>query len=199
MGDFSTVALIVLGLVAFNNYRNGTLGTWLKAKFFNAAAPPKSAKPTPLATGAAIRTPANPTGLGAGLGTLLMPVPGGVITGRVGDPRPGGRSHAGVDWAAPTGSPVYAARAGRVSYAGSAAGYGLLVKIDHGGGIETRYAHLSHIAVRLGQQVAAGERVGSVGSTGESTGPHLHFELRQGGRPLNPLDHLGFAGSAVTA
>jgi murein DD-endopeptidase MepM/ murein hydrolase activator NlpD len=99
----------------------------------------------------------------------------------------GSRAHAGVDLAAPLGSPVTAALPGRVSMAGWAGGYGNLVVVEHGNGLETRYAHLSSIRVVPGQQIRQGELVGLVGSTGHSTGPHLHYEIRQNGRPLNPL------------
>ncbi len=99
--------------------------------------------------------------------------------------------HTGIDLAAPYGTPVYAARGGQVEVAGwSGLGYGLHVILDHGGGVETLYAHLSRIAVRPGAWVEAGEVIGYVGSTGWSTGPHLHFEVRVGGGPRNPLAYL---------
>ena len=95
--------------------------------------------------------------------------------------------HSGVDIAMATGTPVGATSAGRVARAGWAGGYGLLVVIDHGGGIETYYAHLSSLSVRAGDTVQAGQTLGGAGSTGRSTGPHLHYELRVGGRPVDPL------------
>lgn len=97
------------------------------------------------------------------------------------------RWHNGVDLAAPLGTPVAAARAGNVSYAGLRGGYGLLVTLAHGGGLETRYAHLSRISVSPGQTIRAGEILGFVGSTGNSTGPHLHFETRLNGRASDPV------------
>ncbi|WP_027883609.1 peptidoglycan DD-metalloendopeptidase family protein [Meiothermus rufus] len=101
------------------------------------------------------------------------------------------RFHTGIDLAAPTGTPIYAARAGQVSVAGwSRFGYGLHVIIDHGEGHETLYGHMSRIAVRPGQWVARGELIGYVGSTGWSTGPHLHFEVRVGGVTRNPMAYL---------
>lgn len=101
------------------------------------------------------------------------------------------RFHTGIDLAAPVGTPIYAARAGQVSTAGwSRFGYGLHVIIDHGGAQETLYAHMSRIAVRPGQWVDRGEVIGYVGSTGWSTGPHLHFEVRVGGAVRNPLAYL---------
>jgi murein DD-endopeptidase MepM/ murein hydrolase activator NlpD len=100
----------------------------------------------------------------------------------------GNRFHAGADFPAPAGTPVYAARSGRVTWAGwRDGGYGSLVSIAHGGGVRTMYAHLSSIAVRRGQRVATGTLVGRVGSTGLSTGPHLHFEVRLRGASIDPL------------
>ncbi|GIW24277.1 peptidoglycan DD-metalloendopeptidase family protein [Meiothermus sp.] len=101
------------------------------------------------------------------------------------------RFHTGIDLAAPTGTPIYAARAGQVDTAGwSRFGYGLHVILDHGGAQETLYGHMSRIAVRPGQWVARGELIGYVGSTGWSTGPHLHFEVRVGGAARNPMAYL---------
>ncbi|HZW27737.1 MAG TPA: M23 family metallopeptidase [Trueperaceae bacterium] len=102
----------------------------------------------------------------------------------------GNRYHAGVDWAAPTGTPVRAARDGVVVRAGWWSTYGNAVAIDHGDGSETRYAHLSAVHVRAGDVVRQGDVVGLVGSTGASTGPHLHFELRFGAQAVDPLGYL---------
>lgn len=99
----------------------------------------------------------------------------------------GRRFHAGVDLAAPNGTPVYAAAAGQVAVAGHAGGYGLLVELEHGSGLETRYGHLSRLNVVPGQTVQTGELIGFVGSTGNSTGPHLHYEKRINGVPVDPL------------
>lgn len=101
-----------------------------------------------------------------------------------------GRLHAGIDIAAPTGTPIRAARAGTVTHAGAMGGYGNTVDIDHGGGVTTRYAHASRVTTRRGQRVAQGEQVALVGSTGNSTGPHLHWEVRVGGVPKNPRNYL---------
>jgi len=98
------------------------------------------------------------------------------------------RFHSGVDIGAPAGTPVVAALDGEVGYAGWNGGYGNVIYIIHNGGYETRYAHLSSIAVKQRQIVKAGDVIGYVGSTGKSTGPHLHFEVRVGGRAVNPLD-----------
>jgi hypothetical protein len=99
------------------------------------------------------------------------------------------RVHTGVDWAAPTGTPIYAAYAGTVASAGVAGGYGNLVALSHPGGKQTRYAHMSRFAdgLAVGKPVAAGELIGYVGTTGNSTGPHLHFEVRIGDAPVDPL------------
>lgn len=96
------------------------------------------------------------------------------------------RFHAGVDLAAPAGSPIRAASGGVITNAGWQGGYGLLVSIGHGGGEETRYGHLSRIAVAPGQTVRQGDLIGFVGTTGLSTGPHLHYELRVDGRAVRP-------------
>lgn len=98
------------------------------------------------------------------------------------------KMHAGLDFTAPTGTPVYATADGTVSEASSTTGgYGNLVKVDHGFGYETYYAHLVRIKARAGQKVKRGEIVGWVGSTGKSTGPHLHYEVRKNGSPLDPI------------
>lgn len=102
----------------------------------------------------------------------------------------GNRFHGGVDFAAPTGTPVVAARSGRVSRAGWWGTYGYVVVLDHGDGSETRYAHLSSYYVTAGEAVRQGDRVGAVGSTGASTGPHLHFEIRLGGSAVDPMPYL---------
>jgi murein DD-endopeptidase MepM/ murein hydrolase activator NlpD len=95
--------------------------------------------------------------------------------------------HSGIDFRGATGEPVFAAASGRVSHAGSLGGYGLLVEIDHGNGIATRYAHLSRIEVKEGDMVGVGQRVGRIGSTGRSTGPHLHYETRINGEAVDPM------------
>ena len=96
--------------------------------------------------------------------------------------------HSGIDYPSPRGTPVTSVGSGVVLFAGTRGGYGKFVEIDHGGGIITRYAHMSKILVQTGQQVKAGDNVGEVGSTGRSTGPHLHVEVRRDNVPINPLD-----------
>jgi murein DD-endopeptidase MepM/ murein hydrolase activator NlpD len=98
--------------------------------------------------------------------------------------------HTGVDIGASQGTPVHAAASGVVAHAGWAGNYGLAVFIQHDGGMETIYAHLSGVAVRSGQVVQAGDVIGYVGSTGKSTGPHLHFEVRFHHQPVNPSDYF---------
>lgn len=104
-----------------------------------------------------------------------------------------GRSamHAGIDLSGPMGTPIYATADGLISDAAyNSGGYGNLVKIDHGRGIETRYGHLSAIGVRAGQRVSRGQLIGRMGSTGRSTGSHLHYEVRIDGRPVNPVPFM---------
>lgn len=107
------------------------------------------------------------------------------------DPFNGQRAmHAGLDFTGPHGSPIRAAAAGRLIFAGVKNGYGNVVEIDHGHGIQTRYAHLSGFAARVGDLVSSGEQIGRMGSTGRSTGTHLHFEVRVGGTAVNPRRFL---------
>jgi murein DD-endopeptidase MepM/ murein hydrolase activator NlpD len=101
-----------------------------------------------------------------------------------------GRMHEGIDIGASYGSPIHAAASGTVIYCGWESGYGNLVAIDHGGNLATAYGHQSSIAVTCGQQVSQGQVIGYVGSTGHSTGPHLHFEVRINGAPVDPLGYL---------
>lgn len=101
-----------------------------------------------------------------------------------------GRMHEGLDIAAPSGTPVVAAAAGTVISAGWGGGYGNLVVIDHGNGIATAYAHNASLTVVAGQQVQQGQLIAYVGSTGNSTGPHVHFEVRSGGNAVDPLGYL---------
>lgn len=103
------------------------------------------------------------------------------------------RFHAGIDIPGAAGSPVFASAAGVVTFAGNAGGYGRMVEIDHGDGMRTRYAHLARLLVRSGLQVAQGAVVGRMGSTGRSTGTHLHFEVRRDGGPVDPLALLSSA------
>jgi lipoprotein NlpD len=101
-----------------------------------------------------------------------------------------GQRHDGIDIAAPEGTPVGAAAAGTVVYAGRQAGYGAIVIVRHAAGLLTVYAHASALLVEQGQAVAAGQPIARVGRSGRTTGPHLHFEVREGTRPRNPLLYL---------
>ena len=106
--------------------------------------------------------------------------------------------HAGIDFRASTGTPVLAAASGKVTFAGTNGGYGKMVEVDHGNGFSTRYAHLSHIGVAVGQSIGGGQRIGAAGSTGRSTGPHLHFEVRRGGSAVDPSRFMA-AGETLAA
>ena len=101
-----------------------------------------------------------------------------------------GRLHSGIDIAAPAGTPIAASASGQVIYAGSMSGYGLIVVIQHAGGIATAYAHNSNIAVSVGQSVGQGQTIASVGCSGHCFGDHVHFEVRVGGSPVDPMAYL---------
>ena len=101
-----------------------------------------------------------------------------------------GRMHKGTDFAAAHGSPIYATADGVVTHAGWMSGYGRVVKIRHAFGIETRYAHMSRLRVREGQRVSRGDRIGDMGNSGRSTGTHLHYEVRVGGKAVNPMTYI---------
>lgn len=120
--------------------------------------------------------------------------------GRRGDPVRGTPAvHYGIDIPGRLGTPVLAAAAGTVRFAGIAGSYGGMVEIAHGGALDTRYAHLSRILVRPGAHVEQGEPIALMGSTGRSTGSHLHFEVRVGGNAVDPLAWFGDAGTALAS
>jgi murein DD-endopeptidase MepM/ murein hydrolase activator NlpD len=98
--------------------------------------------------------------------------------------------HTGIDMRGETGEPVHATATGRVSIAGREGGYGNMVEVTHGNGLATRYGHLSEIDVKVGQTVRIGEIIGRIGSTGRSTGPHLHYETRINDEPVDPQKFL---------
>jgi len=112
------------------------------------------------------------------------------------DPKNGSRRmHSGVDFAGPVGTPLYSTGDGVVTHAGWQSGYGRLVKIEHQFGIETRYAHLSKLRVKVGQRVSRGDRIGDMGASGRVTGPHLHYEVRVGGQAVNPMTYIKAANN----
>lgn len=98
--------------------------------------------------------------------------------------------HKGLDISAPQGTPIYAPAKGKVTFSGRDGGYGLTMTVDHGTGITTRYAHLHSVAVKAGQKITRGQLLAYVGSTGRSTGPHLHYEVRLNGVPVNPMRYI---------
>jgi murein DD-endopeptidase MepM/ murein hydrolase activator NlpD len=106
--------------------------------------------------------------------------------------------HPGVDLAEPYGTEIHAAAAGRVAHAGPAGGYGIMVEIDHGNGLSTLYGHMSEALVEEGEEVGKGAVIGRLGSTGRSTGPHLHYEVRIDGEPVDPERFLR-AGAELAA
>jgi murein DD-endopeptidase MepM/ murein hydrolase activator NlpD len=122
-----------------------------------------------------------------GSGSMIWPV-NGAFTSPFG--MRWGRLHAGIDIAAPTGTPIRAAQSGRVAIAGWTGGYGQYTCIQHSGGLSTCYGHQSSINVSVGTNVSQGTVIGAVGNTGNSTGPHLHFETRINGSPVDPMGYL---------
>lgn len=124
----------------------------------------------------------------------LWPVAGSLESGFGGRRNPFGGSsvefHSGQDIDAPSGAPISATANGTVTYAGWMNGYGQVVIIDHGDGLSTRYGHLSRIEANVGQSILRGQLLGLVGSTGRSTGPHLHYEVRINDHPVNPRQYL---------
>ncbi len=114
------------------------------------------------------------------------------------DPKNGRhRMHAGVDFAAGRGTPIYATGDGVVTFAGWQTGYGRVVKIQHAFGFETVYAHMNKIRIKKGERVARGDRIGDMGNSGRSTGVHLHYEVRNGGKPINPLRYIEAARNVL--
>ncbi len=138
--------------------------------------------------------PNNPTERSVVSIPSLMPLAGSVITSSFGmrkHPVLGGkRKHSGIDLAAPTGTPIYATADGIISRADWFSSYGLFISIEHGASLQTRYAHLSRLAVAAGDNVKKGDLIGYVGSTGRSTGPHLHYEVRVDGLAVNPIPYM---------
>ena len=142
------------------------------------ATAPSAATYRPSSVSIPSRMPVNGAALTSGYGMRVHPVLGGR------------RQHKGIDMAEPVGSPVYATANGMVSRAEWFSSYGLFISLEHGGNIQTRYGHLSRLNVAAGQSVHKGDLIGYVGSTGRSTGPHLHYEVRIGGVAVNPVPYL---------
>jgi murein DD-endopeptidase MepM/ murein hydrolase activator NlpD len=131
---------------------------------------------------------AGSTGTGVSSSGLIWPVDGPVVSGFG---TRWGRMHEGIDIAVPTGTPVRASADGVVIHSGWLGGYGLLVVVDHGNGLATAYAHNSSLLVAVGQHVSQGQTISLAGSTGNSSGPHVHFEVRVNGVAVDPLLYLG--------
>jgi murein DD-endopeptidase MepM/ murein hydrolase activator NlpD len=149
-----------------------------------AAAAAPAANPTAQPTAQPAAQPAAPARTDSSTGGWRWPIAGGLITTEF------THAHSGIDIAVPSGTRAYAVRGGTVTFAGWDGGYGYCVIVDHGDGVKTRYAHASSILVRVGQNVARGDAVILVGSTGHSTGPHLHFEVIVNGVCQNPRNYL---------
>ncbi len=124
--------------------------------------------------------------MSSGFGMRVHPVLGGL------------RAHKGIDLPATTGTPIHASADGVVGKADWFGGYGLFVELEHGSGMETRYGHMSRIAVAEGQRVRKGDVIGYVGSTGRSTGSHLHYEVRIGGEAVNPIPYMQTVAPGVS-
>ncbi|MEP0872415.1 M23 family metallopeptidase [Trichocoleus desertorum AS-A10] len=154
----------------------GVWGMWLRSHPIKLT--PQSAKlehvePAPQKLAYPVDAP-----ITSGFGTRKHP-----ITGQT-------KLHAGVDFGAPSGYPIRAAAAGKVTFAGWMSGYGNTIEIDHGNQRKTLYAHASSLYAKVGQQVQPGQAIAAVGSTGNSTGPHLHFEVTEKGQVVDPMKYL---------
>lgn len=151
------------------------------------SAPPPAPVLAPPPQQRAPSAPARLPRLSSGFGTRVDPIDGSH------------RAHRGLDMPGRAGTPILAAAPGTIGFAGRAGGYGQMVEIDHGGGLKTRYAHLSQILVRPGETVSREQAIALMGSTGRSTGNHLHFEVRMNGRPTDPLGWFGGAAAPRAA
>jgi murein DD-endopeptidase MepM/ murein hydrolase activator NlpD len=206
----SAVGRVIVALEGARRYEVAPRGDAVVVKVLDEAAEQAGATTAPTATATATATPiATPTATATPIATAnapaaARPVPPaypapasarddarlawplqGVLYGRYGVRA--GQRHDGIDIAAPEGTPVLAAGAGSVIYAGEQAGYGALVILKHDGGLVTLYAHNSKLLVGEGERVRRGQPIARVGESGRTSGPHLHFEVRDGTRPKNPL------------
>ncbi|MFM7378964.1 MAG: M23 family metallopeptidase [Erythrobacter sp.] len=169
-----------IGDTRFKSLFTTILETERKAPTIGAVeAPPAFSSPIPQ-RGISVpsRMPVEGAALTSGFGMRAHPVLGGM------------RKHTGIDLAAPTGTPVYATADGIVSRADWFGGYGLYISVEHGASMQTRFGHLSRLAVAAGDSVKKGDLIGYVGSTGRSTGPHLHYEVRVEGIAVNPIPYM---------
>ncbi len=156
---------------------------------YDAPEPEAPARPTATGTaGVAEKKPPRVIRVGKGSGVLEWPLRG-VLYARFG--KKGKEPHDGIDLAAPAGQAVKTAAPGTVLFAGEQKGYGLIVIVEHDGGLITLYAHNRDLRVKTGQKVRVGQVVATVGDSGRTSGPHLHFEVRKDGVPVDPLDFLG--------
>ena len=169
----------------FNGWKSLDNGQLVLAPATKVASVPSAATYRPSSVSIPSRMPVNGAALTSGYGMRIHPVLGGR------------RAHKGVDLAEPVGSPVYATADGMVSRADWFSSYGLFISLEHGGNIQTRYGHLSRLNVAAGQTVHKGDLIGYVGTTGRSTGPHLHYEVRIAGVAVNPVPYL--QGGVMTA
>jgi lipoprotein NlpD len=160
-----------------------------KVEEFDAPEPePRPRAPTASASSEPEKKQPKTVRVGKGSGVLAWPLRG-VLYARFG--KKGKEPHDGVDLAAPAGQPVKVAAPGTVLFAGEQKGYGLIVIVEHDGGLITLYAHNRDLRVKTGQKVREGQVVATVGDSGRTSGPHLHFEVRKDGVPVDPLDYLG--------
>lgn len=164
-----------------------------------AAAKEAAAREAAAKTAAAQNTSADPAGAGAavvsGNGTFTHPCPGyrrisSTFGYRTAPLKGASTNHKGVDFAAASGTPIYAAAGGTVTSARYSGNAGNMIVINHGNGLQTYYMHCSKIYVSAGTKVTKGQNIGAVGTTGNSTGPHLHFQVMSGGRAVNPMNYL---------
>ena len=169
----------------FNGWKSLDNGQLVLAPATKVASVPSASTYRPSSVSIPSRMPVNGAALTSGYGMRIHPVLGGR------------RAHKGVDLAEPVGSPVYATADGMVSRADWFSSYGLFISLEHGGNIQTRYGHLSRLNVAAGQTVHKGDLIGYVGTTGRSTGPHLHYEVRIAGVAVNPVPYL--QGGVMTA
>ena len=169
----------------FNGWKSLDNGQLVLTPLTKVASAPSATTYRPSSVSIPSRMPVNGAALTSGYGMRVHPVLGGR------------RQHKGIDLAEPVGSPVYATADGMVSRADWFSSYGLFISLEHGGNIQTRYGHLSRLNVAAGQSVHKGDLIGYVGTTGRSTGPHLHYEVRIAGVAVNPVPYL--QGGVLTA